>query len=58
MSDHYVICLLLDEAKLPPMRITSTLRNYRQIDNSKLVLSLNHLRDSRPAETDVDTYFS
>ena len=58
MSDHSVICLLLDQLKPSPMQKTSTLRNYRQIDHSDFILSLSDLIDSRPAETDTNTYLN
>ena len=54
MSDHYVICLTLDSPKPKPMKIVSTLRKFRDIDNEKFAKSLDELISNQPSHIQHD----
>ena len=59
MSDHHVICSNIDLPKPKQMRVTSTVRNYRNIDHNEFCKSLTDFTSNCPStvESDCDSMF-
>ena len=55
MSDHRIICFTLDLPKPKPMRVTSTLRNYRKINHDEFAKSLTDFISSCPSDVEHDS---
>ena len=57
MSDHYVVCLLTEIPKLNPPQVTTSLRNYRNIDKDNFSESLKAIAESFEYQDDVESAF-
>ena len=54
MSDHHVICFNIDLPKPKQMRVTSTVRNYRNIDHDEFCKSLTDFVSNYPSAVESD----